>query len=410
MMQNTNPNASSGLSPEVAALLGTKEGVVKVAKPKLDLTTTIGSKIDPHALISPEDDDALKGLAQQMVAEQKLSIRSFLEIAKPFNVSQVDVLDAVLETMRANDSGQFGDLVLDTNKTVRRMKKKLPKSNSRLAEKIAKGKAKAEEIINFVRELSDEIKKALDVFDDMLEAMREHEALMEEHYNSAFELVLRSIDLRDEQDGRTDKLIKLLALIDYFRMAVAARMAELQQIDSPAVKDEIEVLVAVGPMITRRLANIAPMILKGNLNEVRFMTQAQINAMNALDLRDYIDVYISQIKTDIVLGLLALESQANMFVVRTGIDLAEKASAEANEEFQKQVDQSIDLISKTMVDLDALTKLLDDTIDSGQKLRDAYSDAAETGNDALRKVEAGRKDLEQAEENAAEEIRQILEK
>jgi hypothetical protein len=210
------------------------------------------------------------------------------------------------------------------------------------------------------------------------------------------------MDLSVEQDERTHKLLKLLALVSHLRQTVSKRleMLEAEIVQKGELKellDERDALGAVSPLILRRAENVTPMVLQGNINEQRFLTQAQLNALNALDLRDFIDVYLVQIKTDIVTGLLAVQSQANMFAIRTGIDLAKKASAEANEQYANQVNQSLDLITTMLSDMDALFQILNATIDAGDRLHNAFMTAAKNGERAATDVQSGMGTLKDAE-------------
>ena len=351
--------------------------------------------------------------AEKLLADPDFGVMFFVELIKQFEISNVPGLDAMLDNIKIRDAGAIGQRVLETTRLMRKVNDDLPELDTKFIAKFNAGRAKAQEVVKKVRYIVDQIKKALQQYQSVLTVMEQAMAFLGSQYQLMIEATLRDDQLAKEADERTDKLLGLCAVLEFLQEKAAARLAEVaSQLaadpNNAALTSEQERIQSVSPLVIKRLGTLKPMIFMGNLNEKRFLGQRNANAIAAITLGDFVEVGVSQWKTDVVSELDAMQGQAAMMAVTTGVDFMNEQAAKAAEAYEAQMAQAGELLKQMFVKVETMQRVAASIISAGKKLAEDLKQAAEASANAAREVEAGRKQVKSHEDELAAELTRIM--
>ena len=351
--------------------------------------------------------------AEKLLADPDFGVMFFVELIKQFEISNVPGLDAMLENIKIRDAGAIGQRVLETTRLMRKVNEDLPELDPKFIAKFNAGRAKAQEVVKKVRYIVDQIKKALQQYQSVLTVMDQATTFLGGQYQLMVEATLRDDQLAKEADERTDKLLALCTVLEYLQEKAAGRLSEIapQLADDPnnaALVSEQERIQSVSPLLIKRLGTLKPMIFMGNMNEKRFLGQRNANAISAISLGDFVEVGVSQWKTDVVSELDAMQGQAAMLAVTTGVDFMNEQAARAAEAYEAQMAQAGELLKQMFVKVETMQRVAASIISAGKKLAEDLKQAAEASANAAREVEAGRKQVKSHEDELAAELTRIM--
>ena len=351
--------------------------------------------------------------AEKLLADPDFGVMFFVELIKQFEISNVPGLDAMLENIKIRDAGAIGQRVLETTRLMRKVNEDLPELDPKFIAKFNAGRAKAQEVVKKVRYIVDQIKKALQQYQSVLTVMDQATTFLGGQYQLMVEATLRDDQLAKEADERTDKLLALCTVLEYLQEKAAGRLSEIapQLADDPnnaALVSEQERIQSVSPLLIKRLGTLKPMIFMGNMNEKRFLGQRNANAISAISLGDFVEVGVSQWKTDVVSELDAMQGQAAMLAVTTGVDFMNEQAARAAEAYEAQMAQAGELLKQMFVKVETMQRVAASIISAGKKLAEDLEQAAKASANAAREVEAGRKQVKSHEDELAAELTRIM--
>lgn len=352
-------------------------------------------------------------MAQKLLDSPDFGVMFFVELIKKFEISSVPGLDAMLENIKIRDAGAIGQRVLETTRQMRKVNERLPEVDPKFIELFNKGKAKGKEVVRMVRYIADQIKKAFQQYQSVLDVMEEDIAYLGGQYQLMVEATLRDDSLANEADERTDKLLALCAVLEYLQEKVAARLSEIatQLVNDPenvTIVSEQEKLLSVSPLIVKRLGSLKPMIFLGNMNEKRFLGQRNANAIAAISLGDFVEVGVSQWKTDVVSELDAMQGQLAMMAVTTGVDFLNEEAVAAAKAYEAQSAQAGELLKQMFVKVETMQRVAASIIAAGQKLAKDLEQAAKESANMARDVEAGRSEVKTHEDELAAQLTRIM--
>jgi len=354
-----------------------------------------------------------KAYAEKLLADPDFGVMFFVELIKQFEISNVPGLDAMLDNIKIRDAGAIGQRVLETTRLMRKVNDDLPELDTKFIAKFNAGRAKAQEVVKKVRYIVDQIKKALQQYQSVLTVMEQAMAFLGSQYQLMIEATLRDDQLAKEADERTDKLLGLCAVLEFLQEKAAARLAEVaSQLaadpNNAALTSEQERIQSVSPLVIKRLGTLKPMIFMGNLNEKRFLGQRNANAIAAITLGDFVEVGVSQWKTDVVSELDAMQGQAAMMAVTTGVDFMNEQAAKAAEAYEAQMAQAGELLKQMFVKVETMQRVAASIISAGKMLAEDLEQAAKASANAAREVEAGRNQVKSHEQELAAELTRIM--
>ena len=351
--------------------------------------------------------------AEKLLADPDFGVMFFVELIKQFEISNVPGLDAMLDNIKIRDAGAIGQRVLETTRLMRKVNDDLPELDTKFIAKFNAGRAKAQEVVKKVRYIVDQIKKALRQYQSVLTVMEQAMAFLGSQYQLMIEATLRDDQLAQEADERTDKLLALCAVLEFLQEKAAARLTEVaaQLTSDPnnaTLTSEQERIQSVSPLVIKRLGTLKPMIFMGNLNEKRFLGQRNANAIAAISLGDFVEVGVSQWKTDVVSELDAMQGQAAMMAVTTGVDFMNEQAAKAAEAYEAQMAQAGELLKQMFVKVETMQRVAASIISAGKMLAEDLEQAAKASANAAREVEAGRNQVKSHEQELAAELTRIM--
>jgi len=354
-----------------------------------------------------------KAYAEKLLADPDFGVMFFVELIKQFEISNVPGLDAMLDNIKIRDAGAIGQRVLETTRLMRKVNDDLPELDTKFIAKFNAGRAKAQEVVKKVRYIVDQIKKALQQYQSVLTVMEQAMAFLGSQYQLMIEATLRDDQLAQEADERTDKLLALCAVLEFLQEKAAARLTEVaaQLTSDPnnaTLTSEQERIQSVSPLVIKRLGTLKPMIFMGNLNEKRFLGQRNANAIAAITLGDFVEVGVSQWKTDVVSELDAMQGQAAMMAVTTGVDFMNEQAAKAAEAYEAQMAQAGELLKQMFVKVETMQRVAASIISAGKMLAEDLEQAAKASANAAREVEAGRNQVKSHEQELAAELTRIM--
>ena len=354
-----------------------------------------------------------KAYAEKLLADPDFGVMFFVELIKQFEISNVPGLDAMLDNIKIRDAGAIGQRVLETTRLMRKVNDDLPELDTKFIAKFNAGRAKAQEVVKKVRYIVDQIKKALQQYQSVLTVMEQAMAFLGSQYQFMIEATLRDDQLAQEADERTDKLLALCAVLEFLQEKAAARLTEVaaQLTSDPnnaTLTSEQERIQSVSPLVIKRLGTLKPMIFMGNLNEKRFLGQRNANAIAAISLGDFVEVGVSQWKTDVVSELDAMQGQAAMMAVTTGVDFMNEQAAKAAEAYEAQMAQAGELLKQMFVKVETMQRVAASIISAGKMLAEDLEQAAKASANAAREVEAGRNQVKSHEQELAAELTRIM--
>ncbi len=367
--------------------------------------TTPGPQFSARALLSQGKRDEVKAWALKALEDSNFGVTFFIEMIKGFDVQQTPGLDAMLENMKMRDGGVVSQGVQGATRKMREVNGRLPKVDQRFVEKVAQGKAKAREVVNWVRAISEEIREALQQFQTVLAVMQKDIDILQRQYDLVIEAVVRDGQLAEEADGRTDKLLYLCAGMEDLKDLLTDRLEALKlAVDS----GERERLEGISPLLIKRLGSLPAYIHMGNMNERRFLGQRNANAIVALGLGDFLEMGIPQWKTDVVLQLDALQAEIAQLALQTGIDFMNKQAVDSAEAYEQMIAQSSQLLGQMALRVETLNRMADAIVTSGETLMKALGDAAAANRKARQEVERGRGELHEAENKLSAQLVEIM--
>lgn len=395
--------------PDLPTNASTQIQVVE-AKPAVSIDKP---KFSARALIEPDRLLKLEQYAANLLKDKDFGPLFFIQLIEKFGISQVPGLDAMLDTMKLKDAGVIGERLQKSTMRMRKVGDDLPEFDTRFIERFNQGKAKVKEVVKWVRYVSIQVKKAIQQYQTVLTLLNEDIEELERQYNLMIESVIRDDQLAKEQDARTDKLLSLLAVMEYLQEKINGRLIELEALlatPNKQLEDEKENLEGVVPLAVKRIGTLPPMIHMGSMNEKRFLGQRNANAVVALTLGDFIEIGVSQWKTDIVMQLDALQMQASAFAVQTGIDFMNEEAIASSDAYAEQVALANNILKDMFIKVETMNHVRQVVIETSEKTSQALKEAAMIGDQASREVEAGRNELNEAETRSSKELRDLLER
>lgn len=384
--------------------------VIAEVKPALELT---GPKFVARDHLTEVQRKEVEAYARNLLASKDLSVTFFVKMIEDFGLADVPSMDAILDNIRNIDSGEVGERLLSSTDTIRHLNKKLPKFNPRFVEKFNQGLAKAEEIVDTVKWVAREIEKALSRYQTNLTLMNENESVLNSKAQFMIEAVVRSDQTREEIEGRTDKLMILSAMLEYFQEMLSARLEEVTEAlkldaNNPELNKEKERLMSIAPLSLTRLGSIKPMISMSNMSMERAIGQRNANAINAIKLLDFTQVAIPQWKNDVVAQLNALQSQAAAIALSEATRFMNEQSVASAEAYEEQVRMSSELLSKMMVSIDTMRRVSQSIITAGESLKAGLEKAERETAQASREVQRSDVEIKEAKNKMAEDFQRIL--
>ena len=393
----TQPNDNQVVAPEV--------------KPAYDI---LKPEFDARNVLSSKQAAATRQLAVEFLGDADNTVVVFIEMIKKSGVSQVPGLDAMLANIRKRDAGAVGKRVYEATQRMRKVNSQLPKMDPKFMLRFQEQKAKALEILNVVKYISDKIRAAADEYQSMLAIVQRDVDLLTQDQAQSIEAVVRDEKLAKEQDERTEKLLVLCATLEFMKELSAARLKELVELmktdTSKVLVDEKERIDGLVPLIISRLGSMKPMTHMGKMNEKRFLGQRNANAVVAMKLTDFIEAGVSQWKTDVVSELDAISTLAQAIALQTGVDFMNEQSLAAAGAYAEQVAMANELLKEMFAKVDTMNKVAAVIIATNEAVTKAVEEAVVLHRDVARGIEKDRQEIKSSEDDLSRRLAAALQK
>lgn len=303
--------------------------------------------------------------AHRLVRDEGLNALWLANFARNIQLDTVP-LEAILENTRALDAGEVGVLTVNATQMMGRVNKQLPKPPSeRFMRAFRAGTAKVEEIVRTAKWLSDQIKKALAMYDDMLAPFTNVRAQLGNKYDLMFEAVAINQQLAKNEDARTDTLTQDTALLEFVQLALPERIRELQaQLptadDKEALQEEIARLTGLQPLVTKAIMTLNPMIFTGNASVDRYLNLSNMAGGRAMVLGLFLSAGIARWESDVVQELQTMNQLAMGLSLEEAERFMNEQGERASQAYVQAAEQYTDLMNRWMTTAETMQTIAND--------------------------------------------------
>jgi hypothetical protein len=350
---------------------------------ELTTDTVLTVKLDgpgfkARAVISKDEAEARENFAIQLVRDPAFNAVWLANYAHNIDLNTAP-LEEVLRKTRALNVGEVGDLTVRAAVYMKNIGT-LPKApNAKFLEKVRSGQAKAEEMIEQAKWLSNGIEVWLRKRDNMLRPFTIIKAQLEEKFNLMAEQIVLNQQLAENEDQRTDNLTVDSATLEYASIHLPDRIKELRGVyqkptpkdDPEAIKQEIQRLTGMANNIIKIVSDINPLIYAGNAAVSSYIDLANMAGGHAATLGLFLSAGIARWESDVVREILALEQIATGLALAKVEELMNAQSARAGEISKVAAEQYVTMMERWMLLESTMQKISDDN--------DAVKDIISTG-------------------------------
>lgn len=354
-MQDAMPAPTSGGVDVSTALTATAQLALKLDGPGFKARDVISKKLAAER----------EAYAHQLVRDDGFNALWLATFARNIQLDTAP-LEAILANTRALDAGEVGELTVSATKMMGRVNKNLPKPPSdKFMHAFRAGTAKADEIIRTAKWLADQIKKALAMYDDMLEPFTTVKVELGRKYDLMFEAVAINQQLAGNEDTRTDTLAQDTALLEYVQIALPERIKELQaQLgtadDKQALQEEIARLTGLQPLVIKAIMTLNPMIFTGNASMDRYLGLSNMAGGRAMVLGLFLSAGIARWESDVVQELQTMSQLAMGLALEEAEQFMNEQGARASEAYVQSAQQYVDLMNRWMMTAETMQTIAND--------------------------------------------------
>ncbi len=327
---------------------------------------------------------------------------AFINLIRDREVGQTPAVDMMLANSIARDSGEAGSRVVNIVNRCRDTKKRVPVPPAKFMEKYRAGHAKAGEILDIVKWLTKEIKKAIDSYKSLLTLLDAEKQYHLGQAQKSIEAVSIALTIKDDEEEREDKLT-----------VVAAILEELQALLGAVLKGDLKPddrtrLNMVSVLAVARLKNMRPLIQDANAAVLQFAYQANSNALTAMDQMDFAEAGLATYRRNIAAEIMSRTNISMNMAYLEGVKFTREQAERTIEAFDAQMTSMCELLEANVYTVELITAMTDSLVNAGEALAKSLEKAQNDSEETAKVVGNAKKKIGEAELKLSDQVSRIL--
>jgi len=407
------PTPTSDFTLTLPPLSGSAQSPILPVIP-VEAPTTAGVPYDVLSKVPPDKVAAAREQIAAVIRLPEFGMDYLKAIMKNFPIGEVPTLDQLLQNTGLRASGPLGDTLQQEVKLMRRVEKKIPELDPKVAEAIRTIRGKADWLLDTARGLKEEVKDAIDEFGNCKKQFDEADRILAGQEALMMEGRIRNDKTAQKERERSKAILNLCVTLQLISEEMGKYLQEihtrLQAGPDEALQEAQEELISLGPVVEHALGSLVPFIETTAQNVKIFLDQRNADALTEFQLTMFRGVGMAQWKVNFVVKLQAAMNAAAQMELRLATEAMRKAGVEADAAYVQQM-QEVAVQYRTFIqNVDAVRNRTQKLIEAMAILEDGVRQALDEENKVLVEVEDSYQARKEAQAAWVETVTGILER
>jgi cell fate (sporulation/competence/biofilm development) regulator YlbF (YheA/YmcA/DUF963 family) len=293
--------------------------------------------------VPPDKVAAARQQIAQVVRLPEFGMDYLKAIMKNFPIGEVPTLDQLLANTGLRASGPLGDTLQKEIKLMRRVEKKIPELDPRVAEAVRTLRAKTDFLLDAARGLKLEVKEAIEEFGNAKQQFDEADRILADQENLMMEGRIRNDKTAAKERERSKAILNLCVTLQLISEEMGKYLGEIKERLAVGPNEELqeaqEELISLGPVVEHALGSLVPFIETTAQNVKIFLDQRNADALTEFQLSMFRGVGMAQWKVNFVVKLQAAMNAAAQMELRLATEAMQKAGVEADQAYVQQMQE-----------------------------------------------------------------------
>ena len=336
------PNPGSDFSLTLPPLTGSAQSPIATVIP-VEEVRPAGVPYDVLSKVPPNKVAAARQQIAQVVRLPEFGMDYLKAIMKNFPIGEVPTLDQLLANTGLRASGPLGDTLQKEIKLMRRVEKKIPELDPRVAEAVRTLRAKTDFLLDAARGLKLEVKEAIEEFGNAKQQFDEADRILADQENLMMEGRIRNDKTAAKERERSKAILNLCVTLQLISEEMGKYLGEIKERLAVGPNEELqeaqEELISLGPVVEHALGSLVPFIETTAQNVKIFLDQRNADALTEFQLSMFRGVGMAQWKVNFVVKLQAAMNAAAQMELRLATEAMQKAGVEADQAYVQQMQE-----------------------------------------------------------------------
>ena len=336
------PNPGSDFSLTLPPLTGSAQSPIATVIP-VEEVRPAGVPYDVLSKVPPDKVAAARQQIAQVVRLPEFGMDYLKAIMKNFPIGEVPTLDQLLANTGLRASGPLGDTLQKEIKLMRRVEKKIPELDPRVAEAVRTLRAKTDFLLDAARGLKLEVKEAIEEFGNAKQQFDEADRILADQENLMMEGRIRNDKTAAKERERSKAILNLCVTLQLISEEMGKYLGEIKERLAVGPNEELqeaqEELISLGPVVEHALGSLVPFIETTAQNVKIFLDQRNADALTEFQLSMFRGVGMAQWKVNFVVKLQAAMNAAAQMELRLATEAMQKAGVEADQAYVQQMQE-----------------------------------------------------------------------
>lgn len=405
------PNPGSDFSLTLPPLTGSAQSPITEVIP-VDEIRTAGVPYDVLSKVPADKVAAARQQIAQVVRQPEFGMDYLKAIMKSFPIGDVPTLDQLLANTGLRASGPLGDTLQKEIKLMRRVEKKIPELDPRVAEAMRTLRAKADFLLDTARGLKLEVKEAIEEFGNAKQQFDEADRILADQESLMMEGRIRNDKTAAKERERSKAILNLCVTLQLISEEMGKYLGEIKERLATGPNEELqeaqEELISLGPVVEHALGSLVPFIETTAQNVKIFLDQRNADALTEFQLSMFRGVGMAQWKVNFVVKLQAAMNAAAQMELRLATEAMQKAGVEADQAYVQQM-QEVAVQYRTFIqNIEAVRNRTAKLIEATQILAQGVEQALEEKDHILTAVEDSYQARQEAQATWVNTVTEIL--
>ena len=336
------PNPGSDFSLTLPPLTGSAQSPIATVIP-VEEVRPAGVPYDVLSKVPPDKVAAARQQIAQVVRLPEFGMDYLKAIMKNFPIGEVPTLDQLLANTGLRASGPLGDTLQKEIKLMRRVEKKIPELDPRVAEAVRTLRAKTDFLLDAARGLKLEVKEAIEEFGNAKQQFDEADRILADQESLMMEGRIRNDKTAAKERERSKAILNLCVTLQLISEEMGKYLGEIKERLAVGPNEELqeaqEELISLGPVVEHALGSLVPFIETTAQNVKIFLDQRNADALTEFQLSMFRGVGMAQWKVNFVVKLQAAMNAAAQMELRLATEAMQKAGVEADQAYVQQMQE-----------------------------------------------------------------------
>ena len=336
------PNPGSDFSLTLPPLTGSAQSPIATVIP-VEEVRPAGVPYDVLSKVPPDKVAAARQQIAQVVRLPEFGMDYLKAIMKNFPIGEVPTLDQLLANTGLRASGPLGDTLQKEIKLMRRVEKKIPELDPRVAEAVRTLRAKTDFLLDAARGLKLEVKEAIEEFGNAKQQFDEADRILTDQESLMMEGRIRNDKTAAKERERSKAILNLCVTLQLISEEMGKYLGEIKERLAVGPNEELqeaqEELISLGPVVEHALGSLVPFIETTAQNVKIFLDQRNADALTEFQLSMFRGVGMAQWKVNFVVKLQAAMNAAAQMELRLATEAMQKAGVEADQAYVQQMQE-----------------------------------------------------------------------